>query len=83
MNKYQNFVLLLTAFISTVYFSVNEGLSEQNEAEPIIENDIIKPGSIVENDLNKSVINIGLTCKNNFIFTMTFRFFLKANFRES
>ena len=63
MEKQQSCVLFLVTLISLGYFFVNEGLSQQIEAEDPLDESPVK-SIIVDNSNVNGTISIGLTCKN-------------------
>lgn len=56
-------MLFLVTLISLGYFFVNEGLSQQIEAEDPLDESPVK-SIIVDNSNVNGTISIGLTCKN-------------------
>ena len=67
MEKQQSCVLFLVTLISLGYFFVNEGLSQQIEAEDPLDESPVNKSIIVDDSLDSNVngtLSIGLTCKN-------------------
>ena len=64
MEKQQSCVLFIVTLISLGYFFVNEGLSQQIEAEDPLDESPSNKSIIVDDSNVNGTISIGLTCKN-------------------